>query len=161
MDINTVIVDNFLDKPDVVRSSALSLEFTGTGPFPGLRSNRVDYDYEKYIKEKIETVLNCKIKEFVQDSFRFQICFENTETWVHKDETDWAGVLYLTPDAPYEAGTGIYEEKKGEWELVTAIGNVYNRLALYNGRLFHRSILPGFGNNNETGRLTQVFFFNV
>lgn len=161
MYVNTIVVDNFLDSPDIVRKSALSLEFTELGNFPGLRSDRVDYDYENYVKLKIESILNSKIKEFVQDSFRFQVCFEDAETWIHKDETDWAGVLYLTPDAPAETGTGIYEEKNGEWELVTAIGNVYNRLALYNGRLFHKSIVPGFGHNKETARLTQVFFFNV
>lgn len=161
MKVNTVVVDNFLDNPDVVRNSALSLEFEESGSFPGVRSDRADYEYEDYVKQKIETVLNCDIKEFVQDSFRFQLCFDAVNTWVHKDETDWAGVLYLTPSAPYEAGTGIYEENQGEWVLTTAIGNIYNRLVLYNGRLFHKSIIPGFGYNKETARLTQVFFFNV
>lgn len=161
MELNTLIIDNFLENPDVVRKSALSLDFKSSGIFPGLRSDRADYDYENYVKQKLEIVLNYKIKEFVQDSFRFQICFNDADTWVHKDETDWAGILYLTPNAPHEAGTGIYEEDNNEWKLVTAIGNVYNRLALYNGRLFHRSIMPGFGHNKETGRLTQVFFFNV
>ena len=40
------------------------------------------------------------------------------------------------------------------------IGNVYNRLVLYRGDLFHRSLQSGFGNSVETGRLTQVFFFD-
>ena len=29
-----------------------------------------------------------------------------------------------------------------------------------NGDLLHRSIVPGFGDTPETGRLTQVFFFD-
>lgn len=161
MKINTIVVDDFLDNPDVVRNSALLLDFKASGTFPGLRSDRADYEYERYIKQKLENVLNLNIKEFVQDSFRFQMCLYNAETWVHKDEAAWAGVLYLTPNAPYEAGTGIYEKINNSWELVTAIGNVYNRLVLYSGSLYHRSILPGFGSNKETSRLTQVFFFNV
>ena len=43
-----------------------------------------------------------------------------------------------------------------------AVGNVYNRLVAYRGNmLYHRSIVPGFGDSVETGRLTQVFFFDV
>lgn len=161
MDIGVVVVDNFLDNPDLVRANALNLEFVGTGTFPGVRSDRADEDYERYIKEKIEKILNCKIKDFVQDSFRFQLCTETAETWVHKDESEWAGILYLTPSAPPEAGTGIYLPDGNDWKLITGIGNIYNRLALYRGTHFHRSIVPGFGTNKETGRLTQLFFFNT
>lgn len=161
MNVNTIIVDDFLDKPDLVRNSVLSLPFEATGPYPGLRSDRADEDYEAYVQAKFEKVLNCKIKEFVQDSFRFQLCIEDAESWVHKDETDYAAVLYLTPNAPHQAGTGIYTHNGTNFELVTAIGNVYNRLAIYNGQLLHRSMMSGFGKDKETGRLTQVFFFNV
>jgi hypothetical protein len=161
MIINTIIVDEFLDNPDLVRKSVLELPFEATGPYPGLRSDRADKEYEAYVKTKLETILNCKIKEFVQDSFRFQLCVENVETWVHKDETIWAAVLYLTPNAPYSAGTGIYEDGPSNYDLVTAIGNVYNRLVVYRGTLFHRSMQAGFGKDKETGRLTQVFFFNT
>lgn len=161
MIINTVIVDDFLDNPDLVRKSVLELPFEATGPYPGLRSDRADKEYEAYVKAKLEKILNCKITEFVQDSFRFQLCVENVETWVHKDETTWAAVLYLTPNAPYSAGTGIYDDGASNYDLVTAIGNVYNRLVVYRGTLFHRSMQAGFGKDKETGRLTQVFFFNT
>lgn len=161
MDINTIIVDNFLDKPDAVRKSALGLPFEATGTFPGFRSDRADLDYEAYVKVKLESILNCKITEFIKDSFRFQICYKDADTWVHKDESEWAGVLYLTPTAPLEAGTGIYTNTGSEWQLNSAIGNVYNRLALYRGTLYHRSILPAFGDSIENGRLTQTFFFNT
>lgn len=159
--INAIIVDDFLDNPDLVRQSALSLDFYETGTFPGLRSDRADHDYEIYIQQKIEKILNCRIKEWIQDSFRFQICTDNSDTWVHKDSSEWAAVLYLTPDAPLESGTGLYTGNESNWALETAIGNVYNRLALYRGTLPHQSILSGFGNSIETARLTQVFFFNT
>jgi hypothetical protein len=161
MIINTIIIDDFLDNPDAVRQSVLTLEFNGTGSFPGVRSDRPEKDYELYVQEKIEGILNCRITEWSQDSFRFQLCISKDETWVHKDDGEWAGVLYLTPDAPAESGTGIYRESNNDWELITAIGNVYNRLVLYRSNLFHKSIVPGFGNDINTGRLTQVLFFKT
>ena len=47
-----------------------------------------------------------------------------------------------------------------KWELVDTIGNIYNRLVLYPGDLFHAS-LDYFGKDLETGRLFQTFFFNT
>jgi hypothetical protein len=170
-----IVIDNFLDKPDLVRQSALSLEFSSPGPYPGLRSDRADYDYENYVKEKIEKIAKLKIKEFIMDSFRFQICLEGEKTFVHIDKSGWAGVLYLTPNAPYESGTGFWrninnpendrdikpDDGNEHWIVESAVGFVYNRLILYKATIPHSSILPGFGNSIETGRLTQVFFFEV
>jgi len=34
-------------------------------------------------------------------------------------------------------------------------------LVLYRGDLFHRSLISGFGDDVDTGRLTQVFFFDL
>ena len=82
---------------------------------------------------------------------------EGAETWIHKDDTEWAGVLYLSPNPPVDGGTVIFDEEEN---VVTMIGNVYNRLVIYRGDLFHRSLKSGFGNSVETGRLTQVFFFD-
>lgn len=177
MDINTVIIDNFLDKPDLVRDSVMQIAFDRFGQYPGLRSDRADYDYEHYVQQKIEAMLNKKIQEFTSDSFAFQLCLEGDQTWIHMDhDCEWAGVLYLTPDAPIAAGTGIFRHSvskiyKGpsehastnddEWELITMIGNVYNRLVLYKANLYHRSLIAGFGSSKDTGRLTQVFFFNL
>lgn len=80
---------------------------------------------------------------------------------MHRDPCEWAGILYLTPNAPLEAGTGIYKGDLTNSELVNGIGNVYNRIILYPGEMLHRSIVSGFGSNKETGRLTQTFFFNL
>ncbi len=175
MNISTIIVDNFLENPNIVRDSALNLSFHRSGSYPGLRTDRADYDYEEYIKEKFESIINKKIIEWKQDSFCFQLCLTDDETWLHCDETEYAAVLYLTPGAPAGAGTAIYRHiptgifqgpekidvKDGNWEIITAIGNVFNRLVIYKGTLYHRSLISGFGTNKETGRLTQTFFFNT
>jgi len=163
MEVNTVIIDNFLPYPDLVREQALTLDFFITGGFPGVRSMACDDEYQRYINTKVSAILDISIDAWVQDSFSFQLCYEGAETWVHKDTSDWAGVLYLTPDAPLDSGTGLYREStdgSDGFDLVTALGNVYNRLVLYRGDMLHSSMLPGFGTTPETGRLTQVFFFN-
>lgn len=159
MNINTIIIDNFLDKPDLVRSSVLKLPFKNTGTFPGSRTDAADYDYQEMVRLKIEPIIGSKIKfRRDRDCFRFQLCLRGDLTWIHKDDVEWAGVLFLTPNAPINSGTGIYNEDK---KLVTMIGNVYNRLVLYRGTLYHRSMIPGFGNCVKSGRLTQVFFFDT
>lgn len=176
MNISTIIIDDFLDNPWIVRESALSLDITRTGGYPGFRSDRADPDYENYVQKKIEQATGKKIVEWKQDSLQFQLCLEDDKTWIHHDDTEWAAVLYLTPDAPVSAGTGIFRHiptgimsssptvdihDEKNWELVTAVGNVFNRLVMYKGNLYHKSLISGFGNSKETGRLTQVFFFNT
>jgi hypothetical protein len=101
----------------------------------------------------------------------------------------WAGVIYLTPNAPLSGGTGIFRHKETgfmyspkledgsvdrellgyigidsqdltKWDLVDRLANVYNRMVLYRGDLFHQS-LDYFGTNKENGRLFQTFFFST
>jgi hypothetical protein len=163
MDLNVIVIDNFLDNPNKVRESVLKIDFPTTGSFPGKRSLRADENYQKMVKEKLEKIFNKKLFfPYKYDSFCFQFCLENDESWVHTDGTEWAGVLYLTPNAPAESGTGLFTKVEEEYFLNTILGNVYNRMVLYRGdRLPHRSMISGFGNDIETGRLTQVLFFNT
>ena len=47
-----------------------------------------------------------------------------------------------------------------QWEVVDRIGNIFNRLILFNSKQFHMSV-DYFGLNKFDARLFQVFFFNV
>jgi hypothetical protein len=191
MEISTIIVDNFLDNPDSVRESALASNINITGDFPGFRSNPSSQDYSNYAKEKIEKILNLKIIEWescfntvtkcdeVQGTTRFQLCLEGTKTWIHSDPTEWTGILYLTPNAPVDSGTAVYRHKKTKiyihtdenpandsnvyeaWEIIAFVGNLYNRLAIIKGHMYHRSLVSGFGHDKYSGRLTQTFFFST
>jgi len=158
MEISSLILDNFLPNPDLVRDQAVKLQYPYTGQFPGVRSDAADTKYQNFFKSRVSEILNVTITEFVMDSFCFQLCYEDSETWIHKDGCDWAGVLFLTPNAPIESGTALYNNND---DLVTALGNVYNRLVLYKGNTNHSSMIAGFGSTPNTGRLTQVFFFNA
>lgn len=161
MEFVSLIIDNFLDDPDSVRELALGLDFVIEGTFPGKRALKKDKEYENYIQNKIESVLKVKISEWSSDSFSFQLCLDGDETWIHKD-SEWALILYLNPNPVIESGTGLFKEiQKDVHELDIEIGNVYNRMVIYRGTIPHRSMLPGFGDCKENGRLTQVFSFKT
>jgi len=119
----------------------------------------------------------------------FQMATSRERTWVHSDNVNnsylhdspnyWGGVLYLNPDAPLEGGTSFYRSKVNKsiynhnydhlasdvysqdmtkWDIATEVKNIYNRLILFRGDQWHSSSTY-FGHDDETGRLTQVFFF--
>jgi hypothetical protein len=115
----------------------------------------------------------------------FQYAVSRDRSWVHIDGyNNWGGVLYMTPDAPLSSGTAFYKFKDGatcerdrdilgnkaetdacsqdmtKWQLVDRVGNVFNRLILFNSTRFHMS-MDYFGNSKENGRLFQVFFFST
>jgi|TARA_R100000030_G_scaffold16809_1_gene11253 hypothetical protein len=164
MDKNLIVIDNFLDDPDKIRHIALSFDYDRYDErVPGVRSTKgLGGSLKTEIESKLSKALNGKVRWYWKnDTFCFQSCKEGTETYVHKDtDAEWAAVLYLTPDAPIDSGTGIYDGVDGDMNI--AVGNKYNRLVAYRGRvLYHRSILPGFGDTLETSRLTQVFFFDI
>ena len=47
-----------------------------------------------------------------------------------------------------------------KWKIVDSVGNVFNRLILFNSNKFHMS-QDYFGDSKENGRLFQVFFFST
>ena len=178
MKLNTLIMDDFLDDPEGIRKFELNskIPFDRVGYFTGKRTSPVDnIDYQNMIIEKLERVLPFKIKMWPL-SFSFQLCLDRDETHLHLDPSDWTGVLYLTPNAPIDSGTLLFKEDvelikklkkgqgdygKGKAEVISSLGNVYNRLVLFRGsEIPHRSNMTGFGDCLENGRLTQVFFFD-
>ena len=168
MDRNLIVLDNFLDDPDRIRFHALGLDFNRYQvSVPGVRSMRLGGALQTEVEDKLKIAFGCKeiIWDWTQDTLCFQSCMEGTETWVHKDsqgenQGEWAAVLYLTPNPDLDSGTGIFESPDHDMNI--GVGNVYNRLVAYRGKvLYHRSIVPGFGNTLETSRLTQTFFFDI
>lgn len=179
MRLNLLIVDDFYSNPDSVRNFALGQEFSIRGNFPG---NRTRSFWTDDVKHAIEHYMQFagKITNSFDDSGytgAFQLATVNDRTWIHSDTNNmWAGVCYLTPDAPYTGGTGLFRHKAtGEhskittdhegydytkYDLFDRIGNKYNRLIIYRADLFHAS-LDYFGDNLHNGRLFQTFFFDT
>lgn len=180
------IVADFYSDPDTVRRNALLKEFNITGNYPGARTQPEPYQQSQYLKKFFENNIIHKPITYWPEEYNtaFQYTTETNTTWVHHDDTEYAGVLYLTPNAPVESGTGIYKHKQSgiyrheegafdyndssedaenldRWEQIAFVGNIYNRLVVYRGDLYHRSVLPGFGTNKHNGRLFQTFFFST
>jgi hypothetical protein len=185
-----ISIADFYNNPDEVRAFAMSQEFGESGNYPGRRT-------KPFLNDSIKQVIQDNIRPFAGEvtfwgdisSGAFQYTTAYDKSWIHSDGiTNWAGVCYLTPDAPLSAGTGLFRHKQTglrgwtyndhtkeetessltytecmdytKWEMVDRIGNVYNRLILYRGDLFHVS-LDYFGKGLQDGRLFQTFFFNT
>lgn len=193
MACSAIIIDNFYDNPNEVREFALAQDFNVDGNYPGHRTQSfLTPSVQEWIAHHLRGVHGEPTWPKEEDTYcgAFQYTTATDRTWIHCDGwNDWAGVCYLTPDAPVTGGTGIFRHKSTgliacprnedgtrneellgkiyedaqdytKWELVDTIGNVYNRLVLYPGDLFHAS-LDYFGKDINTGRLFQTFFFNT
>jgi len=179
MNVSVIIIDDFYSNPDAVRAFALQQEFSVTGNYPGSRTKPFLTDD---VKAAIEWNMQFagKITNTYESSGytgAFQLATAKDRTWIHSDPYNmWAGVCYLTPDAPHTGGTGLFRHKATgqhrkitqdwegydytKWELFDRIGNKYNRLVIYRGDMFHAS-LDYFGDSLENGRLFQTFFFDT
>ena len=186
MKTSVIIVDDFYNNPMEVRQYALSQEFKVRGNYPGARTGPMINDSIKGTIQNIVKSTAGNITEFPTDGYNgsFQTTYAWEKSWVHSDHwNNWAGVCYLTPDAPLSGGTAIFMHKETKlihrpddsdlarrieedgtdvtkWELVDRIGNRFNRLVLFRSNAYHIS-LDYFGRTLETCRLFQVFFFNT
>lgn len=191
MKVNAICVDDFYNDVDEVRKMALNMEFGVQGNYPGNRTVPVYNESVKQIIGNIVRPYSGEITRWETDyTGAFQYTTQRDRSWVHADQTTiWAGVLYLTPDAPLSGGTGLFRHKETglevapklenglyndeimkeiykdsqdmtKWEMTKFIGNKYNRLILYRGDIFHTS-LDYFGRDLYDGRLFQTFFFDT
>jgi hypothetical protein len=182
MRTNVIITEDFYLNVDELRSFALSQDFSQRGNYPGLRTKSFLNDSIKEIIQNILRPISGNVTQW-NDRDGLTGCFEmataTNRSWVHTDEYNtWAGVCYLTPNAPLSGGTGLFMYKKTgsiyedgtdyssdtqdmtKWDLVDRIANRYNRLVLYRSDMYHTS-LDYFGKNLQDGRLFQLFFLNT
>jgi len=186
------IIDNFYEDPDSVRKFALQQEFD-EGEFGELGRGYIGRRTFKQflfpgLKERFEQIMGTKIERWEEYGMngRFQVCYAGEPLVYHCDAQRWAGMLYLTPDAPYNCGTTLYAHKETRvrhnshpdimktfahnegggmnldrtpYEPVDVLGNVYNRLVLFDAGCIH-SASEYFGFNYENSRLWQMFFFD-
>lgn len=192
-----IIQENFYSNPLEVRDFALKQEYTVTGNFPGRRTKPFS---TPAIKQAIEDIVKPhagKITWYGDSDPKdytgsYQLTYASDRTWIHHDgTTTWAGVCYLTPDAPVTAGTGLFKHKRTGWhccprksdnsidnelmnkEILPYEWQDYTKWYLHDvvGNKFNRLVLyrgdyfhaslDYFGNTPEDGRLFQTFFFNT
>jgi len=176
------VVDNFYNNPDEVRELALQQEYEqGSGWYKGCRT------YKNFltpqVKNAFQDIMGVRIREWESHGMngKFQYCLPQDVLVYHYDAQTWAAVLYLTPDAPVDTGTSFYAHKQTrlrnadepnadscfsggfldgtKFELVDTVGNVYNRVVIFDARCFHAANRY-FGQTINDSRLFQIFFFD-
>lgn len=192
---NTVwTVDNFYEDPDAVREFALKQTFVEGGWGNGFIGRRTKEQFLfPGLKEKFEEIIGQKITKWEEHGMngRFQNAVGGEPLAYHCDAQKWGGMLYLTPNAPFQCGTTLYAHKKTRarnyfedgwgdawadeskdiypggnhcdgthFEPVDVVGNVYNRLVIFDASCIH-SASEYFGSHMENGRLWQMFFFDT
>mgnify|MGYP003642447533 CR=1 FL=1 len=184
------IIDDFFENPHKVREYALGQMYWDKGHGGIGWRTRKQFIFEG-VKEKIEDTMGCKITNWAEKYgacgvFQSGFCSGNVPPLVyHADEQQWAAMVFLTPNAPFETGTKVVANKKSKiyhtsqsdnifdyfpqqetfvdgtlFEDVDTFGNVYNRMIIFDGKSIHSS-MGYFGHNIETGRLWQMYFFDA
>jgi hypothetical protein len=177
------VVDDFYANPDKVRDLALSCNYEPSDWYKGNRSTIRFLTDE--IKQSFESILGHKIVKWEDYGMngRFQYCVPQDPLVYHVDGQTWAAIIYLTPNAPYDTGTSLYAHKASgcrdinesnsksvncfaggffdstKFEEVDMIGNIYNRLIIFNAKSFHAAT-KYFGQNKYDSRLFHIFFFD-
>jgi tetratricopeptide (TPR) repeat protein len=183
------VVDNFYEEPDSMREFALNQNYDIGGIGRGYIGNRT---HEQFLfpelKSKFENIMGKKITKWEEYwmNGRFQYCWSGQPVVYHCDSQMWGGMIYLTPDAPFQCGTTLYANKDNKvrrgcepggriawdgkegdpfldgtpFEPVDILGNVYNRLVIFDAQCIH-SASEYFGTLKENCRLWQMFFFDT
>lgn len=197
------VIENFYENPDAIRQFALEQEFTYCNEvpsidyvYPGCRTKDLSYLdtilFEKICRKLVSVFHNAEhdqMRWLITTSFQ-SVSEEYAEGVIHTDHnTVFAGVLYLTPNAPLSGGTSLFRKNKtfdetkyqqalvendtrfkaGEitmdtgyhsmFDEIVRVNNVYNTLIIYEGRHYHAAN-QFFGKTLEDSRLAQVFFIN-
>jgi hypothetical protein len=195
------VVENFYENPDAIRKFALAQEYKFCGDqenqtygWPGSRTKDLsELDealFEKVCKKLVSVFHNTDydhMRWLINTSFQSSTV-EYGEGVMHTDtNTIFAGILYLTPDAPLSGGSSIYRKNAtfnedkyqralelndetyksngkiaptdyhNMFDEIVRVNNVYNTLILFEGHNYHTAN-QFFGDRLDNSRLTQTFF---
>ncbi len=162
-----VVVDNFFQDPDGVRAFALGQEFQENKAYHKGQRTRERFLWPG-VKEKFEALLGARINLWDAEGFNgvFQWCKAGDQVVFHSDQQQWAAVVYLTPDAPPQAGTTLYRSRatkgrtvgesvalSGRWPAYSSVRLVSHpkaaEEAMYKGKLLDPTaweVVDVFGN---------------
>ena len=201
--MSVLIRDNFLEMPTIIHKWAINQEYYTAKEFTQMNGEHTDWPGKrtKHVVELDETYANVVLSRIamlagnyfnvsdvsIRSYFQMSTA-KDGDSWVHQDNNiNVAAVLYLTPNAPSNSGTTLYDcndeqkwtsymsnqegynklktiNSKEDRELYESlftprdiVGNVFNRLVMYKGTEFHKSN-NYFGDSLENARLIQVFF---
>lgn len=165
-----VCVDNFFNDPELIRNFGLSLtkKSDKLGEWPGVRSkplHEIDINLNNYILLKIFSVYFDL--SFHNINWKNSVCYfqeikkysKNKNDlknvgWIHQDDADLAGLIYLNPNAPLDTGTSLYNlkneksfvslkkqiEKEKFYSGKKITKNRYNLSIMKNNNMFYEKI---------------------
>jgi|694.fasta_scaffold25452_2 hypothetical protein len=171
------IYDNFYNNVDEIRHFALD-NIANKGIMSNFVKNMAGY------KELFEQIMGVKLSLFNKYEYNGEVTHSvaGDSIIINTGESQYSAVLFLTPNAPVNTGITLYRSKHTgkmtisesekdkvfkngnqdttEFEPVDIIGNVYNRLVIFNNKFIH-AISHNFGNTLTNCRLVQTFAFDL
>ncbi len=177
-----MVFDDFLGNPHEIRGEALATKKMRSGRHKGERS--VEFPIPPTVASFLEETL--RLRGGVRGYSCFQLCLAGDQLVYHSDAQRWAAVIFLTPDAPPETGSSFFASRalphtrssahivngaherlvygnklldRTAWIEVDRVGNVFNRLVIWDARLIH-SASEYFGSAADDGRLFMMAFFD-
>ena len=108
-----IVVDDFYHDALAVRRRLLAHPewFNVSGNYPGRRTAPMVTDA---VRRKIQRHVRRRIRYWPLEQYNgaFQLATaDDPPSWVHCDETEWSGVLFLTPGAPADSGTTLFRHR--------------------------------------------------
>lgn len=171
-----LVVDDFYDDPDAVRTFALEQEYgADLRYFKGERST--ERFLWPYLREEFARLLGKEITAWTEHGMNgvFQKTTASDPLVYHFDGQTYAGAVYLNPKS--ESGTSFYrqlgtgERRSPEipdashytddfaWDHVETVAGLYNRLVIWDAKLVHSA--QSYAEFDIEPRLVQLFFFDA
>lgn len=108
-----IVRDNFYRDPDAIRDHAINnLTYVESDYHKGRRA--VETFILPGTKEYFEKLLGKRIINWDNGTYangKFQYCIAQDPIVYHVDTQQYAGIVFLTPDAPLETGTSFYKSR--------------------------------------------------
>lgn len=157
-DKGLIVVDNFYSDPDFVREWAIkTINFSPSNYHKGERAT------ERFsifgTKEKLEQIIGKPIYNWNHDSYAngiFQFCTADQPIVYHVDNQTYAGMVFLTPDAPPSTGTAFYRSKvTGDYKFDDEKRQTMNYVRAFQGKSAEMNFYDGthFEKIDEVGNV--------
>jgi hypothetical protein len=176
-----LILDNFYEKPDVVRDIALSLDYENAsdGRYPGVRTQDLKVAHPNLYnlligkllllyydmgEEDVEIDINVtfqKIESFHEDPNNIL-----NKGWVHRDhEAIAAGIIYLNKEVDSHCGTSIFKLKPENsiytYDELTDINFINRKISFFKDGEVNQDYVINLNKNNdlfeETIKINNVY----
>ena len=164
-----LLIDNFFNDPDHYRNIGIRnidlfespnfLDNAWRGFRYELKESSVDFILDTVAEYFCFNVADFSLRTYLHLSTEDtkKSCFPHFEEYkFHVDSSEYAGLVYMTPNSPPKFGTTIIDKDSNK---LIEIENIYNRLICYPGSIVHGPTNL-FGTNVHDGRLTLTFFID-